>query len=216
MTVVTVALSKPIFLSISCRLVQHDIGNRTALTIITETPDHDAHKRDIFVSSYPQFIKTHWGRATHICVSKLTIIVSDNCLSPGRRQAITWINDGILLIGPLGTNVSEILSKMLTFSFKKRHLKTSSVKWRPFCLGLNVLIHVCQGASYFMPMFAKNWFVRLLDWDTFITRKLFCLQRTTKHYCNTSYPILLRLMISKYTHMNAFHSFVIDIDTSCT
>ena len=31
---------------------------------------------------------THWGRATHICVSKQTIIGSDNGLSPGRRQAM--------------------------------------------------------------------------------------------------------------------------------
>ena len=31
---------------------------------------------------------THWGRMTHICGSKLTIIGSDNGLSPGRRQAI--------------------------------------------------------------------------------------------------------------------------------
>ena len=35
------------------------------------------------------------------CVGSLTIISSDNGLSPGRRQAITWANDGILLIGPL-------------------------------------------------------------------------------------------------------------------
>ena len=52
---------------------------------------------------------THWGRVTHICVSKLNIIGSDNGLSPGRRQAIIWTNDGILLIAPLGTNFSEIL-----------------------------------------------------------------------------------------------------------
>ena len=51
---------------------------------------------------------THWGRETHICVSKLTIIASDNGLSPGRRQAIIWTNVGILLIGPLGTNFNEI------------------------------------------------------------------------------------------------------------
>ena len=31
---------------------------------------------------------THWGRVTHICVGKLTIIGSDNGLSPARRQAI--------------------------------------------------------------------------------------------------------------------------------
>ena len=82
---------------------------------------------------------THWGRVTHICVGKLTIIGSDNGLSPGRRQAIIQTNDGILLIEPLGTNFSEIWSKIHTFSFKKMYLKLSSAKWRPFCLGLNVL-----------------------------------------------------------------------------
>ena len=34
--------------------------------------------------------KTHWGRVMHICVGKLTIIGSDNGLSPERRQAIIW------------------------------------------------------------------------------------------------------------------------------
>ena len=82
---------------------------------------------------------THWGRVTHICVSKLTTIGSDNGLSPGRRQAIIWTNAGILLIRRLGTNFSEILSEIRTFSFKKMHLKMSRGKWRPFCSGINVL-----------------------------------------------------------------------------
>ena len=77
---------------------------------------------------------------THICVSKLTIIGSDNGLSPDRRQAIIWTNAGLLLTGPLGTNVSEILTWIQTFSFKKMHSNISSAKWCPFCLGLNVLI----------------------------------------------------------------------------
>ena len=72
--------------------------------------------------------------------SKLTIIGSDNGLSPGRRQAIIWTNVGILLIGPLGTNFSEMLIEIETFSFKKMRLKVSSAKWRPCCIGLNVLI----------------------------------------------------------------------------
>ena len=76
---------------------------------------------------------------THICVRKMTIIVSDNGLSPGRRQAIIWHKAGILLIGPLGTNLTGILIEIHTFSFKKMHLKMSSGKWRPFRLGLNVL-----------------------------------------------------------------------------
>ena len=73
----------------------------------------------------------------HICVSKLAIIGPHNGLSPDRRQAIIWTNAGLLLIGPLGTNFSEILIEILTFSFKKMRLKVSSAKRRPFCLGLN-------------------------------------------------------------------------------
>ena len=85
------------------------------------------------------WLLTHWGRVTHICVSKSTIIDLDNGLSPGQRQAIIWTNDGMLLIGPLRTNFSEIQIEILIFSFKKMSLKASSAKWRPFCLGLNVL-----------------------------------------------------------------------------
>ena len=84
-------------------------------------------------------VLTHWGRVTHICVSKLTIIGLDNGLSPDRRQAIIWTNAGLLLIGPLGINLSEIVLEILTSSFKKMRLKVSSAKRRPFCLGLNVL-----------------------------------------------------------------------------
>ena len=85
---------------------------------------------------------THWGRVTHICVGKLTTIGSDNGLSPGRRQAIIWTNDGILLIRTLGTNFSEILSEIHSFSFMKTHLKMSSAKWRLSHLGLNELTSV--------------------------------------------------------------------------
>ena len=89
-------------------------------------------------------ILTHWGRVMHICVSKLTIIGSDNGLSLGRRQAIIWTNAGILLIGTLGTNFSETLSEIHTYSFKKMHLKTSPAKRRPFWLGLNVLTDISR------------------------------------------------------------------------
>ena len=92
------------------------------------------------------FWLTH--RVTHICVSKLTTIDSDNGLSPDRRQAIIWTNAGILWIGPLGRSFSEILIKIETFSFKEMRLKMSSEKWRPFYLDLNVLTpmretHMC-------------------------------------------------------------------------
>ena len=86
--------------------------------------------RDSFALAWG--LLTHWGRPTPICVGKLTIFGLDNGLSPGRRQAIIWTNVGILLIGPLRTNFSEILIGIQTFAFKKMHLKMSSAKWGPF------------------------------------------------------------------------------------
>ena len=81
------------------------------------------------------------GPSDAICISNLTTIGSVNGSTPSRRQAITRTNAGILLIGPLWTNFSEILIEIPTFSFKKMHSKVSSAKWRQFCLGPNVLIH---------------------------------------------------------------------------
>ena len=116
---------------------------------------------------------THWGRVTHICVSNLTIIGSDNGLSPGRRQAIIWTNAGMLLIGPLGTNFNnEILLQIHTFSFNKIHFKMSPGKWRPFCLGLNVITKSLssmrkyliypQSDNLSMLRNDKNWFFFVL------------------------------------------------------
>ena len=97
---------------------------------------------DVYISCRQQQLLwlTHLGRVTHICAGNLTTIGSDNGLSPGRRQAIIWTSAGILLIWPLGTNFSEIQIGIQTFSYKKMQLQMSSVKWRSFCLGLNVLI----------------------------------------------------------------------------
>ena len=92
---------------------------------------------------------THWGRVTHICVGKLTIIGSDNGLSPdGRCQSIIWANAGILLIGHLATIISEISIGIQTLSFKKLHLKILYAKWRPFCLGISVSMKVRNGTNY--------------------------------------------------------------------
>ena len=85
------------------------------------------------ISDHLAGILTHWGRVTHICVSKLASIVSGNGFSPGRRQAIIWTNAGMFLIGPLGTIVNEILIEIHTFSFKKMHFNMSSGKWLSGC-----------------------------------------------------------------------------------
>ena len=103
---------------------------------------------------------THWGRVTHICISNLTIIVSDNGLSPGCRQAIIWTNAGILLIKPLATNFSEIIIKIQTFSLKKIRLKMSSAKCCSFRLGLNVSrAHKCESnPRWRIYAVLMNWF----------------------------------------------------------
>ena len=67
--------------------------------------DYDAvvHITGVWRGKYHKHVcLTHWGPVTHICVIKLTIIGSNNGLSPGRRQAIIWTNDGVLFIWPLG------------------------------------------------------------------------------------------------------------------
>ena len=84
-------------------------------------------------------ISSHWGLVAHKYISRLIIIGADNGFLLGQCQAIIWTNTGILLIGPLGTNFSELLIKIYSFSFREMHLKISSGTWWPFCLGLNVL-----------------------------------------------------------------------------
>ena len=96
---------------------------------------------------------------THTCVCNQTIICSDNGLSPARRQAIIWINAGILLIGPFGTYFSEILI-ICTLSFKKMHLKMSSGKWRAFVSALmcwRILTSWCNGGHIHHGCFIDRW-----------------------------------------------------------
>ena len=49
-------------------------------------------------------------------------MASDNGLLPGRRQAIIWNNAGILSVGLLGTNFSEILIEILTPVNKRQNI----------------------------------------------------------------------------------------------
>ena len=81
---------------------------------------------------------------------------SDKGLSPARCQAIIYTNAEVLSIGPIGTNFNEILIEIQSLSFKKRYLNMSSGKWRPFCLGLSVLINNAPLAkSMWLKLHAK-------------------------------------------------------------
>ena len=89
-----------------------------------------------------QYDLTHWGRVTHICVSKLTIMGSDSSLSPGLPAPSHYLNQWWNIVNWTlikSTNFSEILIVIYTSTFKKLQFTMSSGKWRPFCLVLNVL-----------------------------------------------------------------------------
>ena len=166
----------------------------------------------VFFCTRSSVLLTQWGRVTHICVGNLTITGSDNGLSPGRRQAITWTNVGILLIGPLGTNFSGILIGIQTFSFKKLHLKTSSAKWRLFCLGLNELIMdswLGNCTSRHAPtrkLLANFKFLRrieIINNQPCIVREFFCSQNMNNDY----------LPMPNHTHTNIYIYIYIDMHT---
>ena len=136
---------------------------------------------------------THWGRVTHICVGKLTIIGSDNGLSPGRRQAIIWTNAGILLIGPLGKILCEILIETDTISFKKMHLKMSSEKGRSFCLGLNVFSVTLTFSITKIALLPMSWILGKLA--IFI---LISFARTTAYFTKM-HTVALRIILFIYS-----------------
>ena len=95
---------------------------------------------------------TRWGWVMYICVSKLTTIGSDNSLSPGRHQAIIQTNAGELLIGPLGTNFSEISIEI----HKNVVCKMASMLSLPQCVNNSdrVKTEICSDYLHlFMPCF---------------------------------------------------------------
>ena len=76
---------------------------------------------------------------THICVGKQAIIGSDNGMSPDRRQVIIETNAGILVIGPLETYFSEILTGIQIFFIKGNALENvvcemAPILYRPQCV----------------------------------------------------------------------------------
>ena len=150
---------------------------------------------------------------THIWVSKLTIIGSDNSLSPDRRQAIIWTNAGLLLIGPLGTNFSEILIEILAFSLKKMRLKVSSTKRRPFCLGLNVLYEdhldnrirlkqwlkqtTCTVLPSCLYLYPTQWSWRTVYWIRLV-RPSFCLSVCRRQGFQSVSAVYFEISISNF------------------
>ena len=80
----------------------------------------------------------HWGLVTHICVSKIAIIGSENGLSPDRRQAIIWTNAEMLLIGTFVHKLQCNCNRNQYILSQDNAFEYLSANWRPFFLGLNL------------------------------------------------------------------------------
>ena len=72
----------------------------------------------------------------YINSSSAAYICSGNGLSPVRRKAITLTYAGLLSIGPLETNFSEIRIEIQNVLYMKMQLATPFAKWQPFYPGV--------------------------------------------------------------------------------
>ena len=95
---------------------------------------------------------SQWGWVKHI-------IVSDNGLTPGQRQTISWTYDWILLIGPLETNFSEIVIKIHKIFVPENAFETVVWKLGTIFIGLNVLLRIARALMCLVHRVKWHWFV---------------------------------------------------------
>ena len=98
----------------------------------------------------------------HVCDSKLIPIGSDNGLPPDWHQAIIWTNAGMLLIWPLGTNLSEILIKN-SYIFIRENVfenvvwKMAAILSPPQCVDCSGRCYLCDVFSPFLNITWESW-----------------------------------------------------------
>ena len=133
---------------------------------------------------------THWGQLTHICVRKLTIIGTDNGLSPGRRQAIIWNNAAILLIGTLSNTLQWNRCRYLYIFIQENTFeifvwKMAAILSRPQCV--NVWSHVRSPDTIIVEH--TSWclsFGHHIQWFNFNLKQIYCptKYRIQHHVCD--------------------------------
>ena len=87
---------------------------------------------------------THWGRMTHICVSKLTIIGSDNWY---RLAGVKRLSEPMLGYYQLDRSKQTSVNSCI-FQFRKLHLQLSSGNWRPFFSASMCYLYAHYAAQY--------------------------------------------------------------------
>ena len=96
------------------------------------------------------------------------------------RRLIIWTNARLLSIGPFRTYFNENLIKIQQFSLKKMHVKMLSAKWRPSCLGLNVLNY-----HQMVPPFLTNTLTHSHGNIPPVT--IYCLNMSLAPWCHGNY-----------------------------
>ena len=168
---------------------------------------------------------------THICISKLTMIGSDNGLAPGRCQGI-YLNQCQVFVNWTLRNKSQWnFNQIPTFSLMKMHLKISSMKWRPFCLGGDELnnwcAESCWGNAKIYLRFVLFLYTKMTQAvEIFPRGKKGCIYPVFQHHgCwwpeNTKYQIEVRnLALTKYCSTPGFKfnsiANALEILQSCT
>ena len=109
---------------------------------------------------------TQGGWVTHIRVSKLTIIGSDNGVWLAWRQAIIPTNAGILLIRPLGINLCDTLIAIHIFSFTKMWSLTPLKSCKVSTTTVLQLLPSSTGANS-MDLTDSNVIITVLWWNLF-------------------------------------------------
>ena len=145
---------------------------------------------------------------THICASTQTIIGSDNGLSLGRRQAIIWTSAGILLIGTLGTNFSEIRNSNIFIQesgFESVICETAAILSRPQCVNTGNPCLVTQCIYWDGPQFRKGNKIstplleignsREIAWPLLVANAPFLFHHWPDYIKDAAYLVLSKLLL---------------------
>ena len=89
----------------------------------------------------------HWSRVTYLCVSKFTIIVSDNDFSLGWPLAIIWTNVVISLLYPKMDEWCDIQANIV-------------IAFKQFTREIWITLQVCSFQTDF-----SDWWLRHLFWN---------------------------------------------------
>ena len=119
---------------------------------------------------------THWGRVTHICVSKPTIIGSDNGLSPGRSsshypdQCRNIVN--LTLRNKLQWNFNRYSSIFIQENPLENVVwKMAAILCRPQCVNVMGTSWEIAHVSATEPIDDKSTLVQVLTWCGAVTQR---------------------------------------------